>query len=69
MMNASETDPGAMIYIPSFIKIGSGIQVDKGDSQTHREHGNNTTLLIFFFPNNESRLKISVKTVYILSHT
>jgi hypothetical protein len=25
-----------MIYVPSFIKIGSGIKVDRVDSQTHR---------------------------------
>jgi hypothetical protein len=29
-----------MIYIPSFIKIGSGIRkLIRGDSQTHRQHG------------------------------
>jgi hypothetical protein len=31
---------GAIIYIPNFIKIGSGIQklFGEGDSQTRREH-------------------------------
>jgi hypothetical protein len=35
MRYAVEMDSGAMIYIPSFIKIGSGIQKFMGrDSQT-----------------------------------
>jgi hypothetical protein len=29
----------AMIYIPSFIKIGSGIQELVGDTQTQKQHG------------------------------
>jgi hypothetical protein len=39
----------AMIYIPSFINIGSGIQelIGVGDSQTHREHGDFISLLHF----------------------
>jgi hypothetical protein len=37
-----------MIYIPSFIKIGSGIQkLIGGDSQTHRQHGDRISLLSF----------------------
>jgi hypothetical protein len=41
---------GAMIYIPSFIKIGSGIQkLIGGDTQTHRQHGDRISLLSFFF--------------------
>jgi hypothetical protein len=33
-----EMGSGAMIYIPSFIKIGSGIQkLMRGDSQTHTD--------------------------------
>jgi hypothetical protein len=43
----------AMIYIPSLIKIGSPIQY----IQTHREHSNHISLLLFF-QNKESRLKI-----------
>jgi hypothetical protein len=40
MKYAAEMGSGAMIYIPSFIKIGSGIQKLTGrDSQTHRQHG------------------------------
>jgi hypothetical protein len=32
-----EIGSGAMIYIPSFIKIGSGIQkLIRGDTQQHR---------------------------------
>jgi hypothetical protein len=37
MKYAVEMGSGAMIYIPSFIKIGSGIQkLIRGDTQTHR---------------------------------
>jgi hypothetical protein len=40
---------GVMIYIPSFIKIGSGIQRNekRGDSQTHRQHGDLISLLFY----------------------
>jgi hypothetical protein len=39
----------ALIYIPSFIKIGSGIQkLIRRDSQTHRQHGDLISLLLFF---------------------
>jgi hypothetical protein len=39
-----------MIYIPSFIKIGSGIQklMGGGDIQTHREHGDRLSLHFYF---------------------
>jgi hypothetical protein len=48
---------GAMIYVPSFIKIGSGIQkLIVGDSQTHRQHGDLICLPVFF-QNKKSRLK------------
>jgi hypothetical protein len=44
-----EMDSGAMIYVPSFIKIGSGIQkLIGGDSQTKREYGDRISLLSFF---------------------
>jgi hypothetical protein len=47
-----EMGSGAMIYIPSFIKIGSGIQkLIARDSQTHRQHEDRISLL------QESRLK------------
>jgi hypothetical protein len=41
---------GAMIYIPGFIKIDSGIQnlMGGGDSQTHRQRGDFISLLLFF---------------------
>jgi hypothetical protein len=39
-----------MIYIPSFIKIGSGIQKLIGvEGYTHRQHGDHIHLLPFFF--------------------
>jgi hypothetical protein len=44
-----EMGSGGMIYIPSFIKIGSGIQklVGTGDSNTHGQHGDRIRLLSF----------------------
>jgi hypothetical protein len=61
---------GAMIYVPSFIKIGSGIQkLIWGETQRERERerererGAHTqqcdliSLRYFFFQNKESRLK------------
>jgi hypothetical protein len=47
-----EVASGAMICIPSFIKIGSGIQNLKWLTQTHRGHGHRISLLC------ENRLKI-----------
>jgi hypothetical protein len=49
MKYAVEMGSGAMIYVPSFIKIGSGIQ--KLTRWIHRSH--KPTL---FFKNKESRL-------------
>jgi hypothetical protein len=41
-----EMGSGDMIYIPSFIKIGSGIhKLIRGDSQTHRQEGDLISLL------------------------
>jgi hypothetical protein len=55
---AVEMGSGAVIYIPSFIKIGSGIlKLMRGDSQTHRQHEDRISLLSFF-QNKESMLKI-----------
>jgi hypothetical protein len=52
MKYAVEMGSGAMICIPSFIKIGSGIQKFMGgDTQTHRRDGYRISLL------QESRLK------------
>jgi hypothetical protein len=46
MKYAAEMSSGAMIYIPSFIKIGSGIRKLIGlASQTHRQHGGHISLL------------------------
>jgi hypothetical protein len=40
MKDAAEMDSGALIYIPSFIQIGSGIQkLIEGVSQTFRKVG------------------------------
>jgi hypothetical protein len=57
MEYAVEMGSGAMIYVPSFIMIGSGTQkLVRGDTQTHRRHGGLISLLSFF-QNKESRLK------------
>jgi hypothetical protein len=49
-----EMGSGAMIYIPSFIKTGSGIQKLIGGIHRHRQHGD----LLLFLQNKESRLKM-----------
>jgi hypothetical protein len=54
---AVEMGVGAMIYIPSFIKFGLGIQ--KLIRMIHRQHGDHMSLPIFS-QNKESRLKITV---------
>jgi hypothetical protein len=48
-----------MIYIPSFIKIGSGIQKLMG---IHRQDGDHISLLSFF-QSKESRLKNKKKSL------
>jgi hypothetical protein len=49
MKCAVEMGSGAMIYIPSFIKIGSGIhKLIREDTQTHGQHGDRISLLSFF---------------------
>jgi hypothetical protein len=54
---AVEMDSGAKIYIQNFVKIGSAIQkFIGGDTQTHRQHGDRISLLLFF-QNKENRLK------------
>jgi hypothetical protein len=56
MKYTAEMDSGATIYIPSFIKIGSGIQKLIGEnSQTHRQRGDLISLLQFF--SKKGRLK------------
>jgi hypothetical protein len=48
MKYAVEMGSGAMIYIPSFIKIGSGIQkLKRGFTET--QHDDLISLLLFFF--------------------
>jgi hypothetical protein len=50
MKYAVEIGPGATIYIPSFVKIGSGIEkLIRGDTQTHMQHGDRISLLLLFF--------------------
>jgi hypothetical protein len=71
MKYAVEMGPGAMIYKPSFITTGSGIQkLIWGNLQTHKQHGDCISLLY------ESRLKtkivansqtcVRIWTVYII---
>jgi hypothetical protein len=46
MKYAFEMGSGATTYIPSFIKIDSGIKkLIAGDTQMHRQHGNSISLL------------------------
>jgi hypothetical protein len=53
MKYAVEMGSGAMIYIPSFIGIGSDIQkLILWDTQTHREHGDRISLFSFFLIRN-----------------
>jgi hypothetical protein len=51
MKYAVETGSGAMTYIPSFVKIGSGIQklIKRGYTDTHRQHEDRIILLLVFF--------------------
>jgi hypothetical protein len=43
--DAIEMGSGAVIYVPSFIQIGSGIQkLIGGDTQTHRQPGDAVSL-------------------------
>jgi hypothetical protein len=55
MRCAVKMGSGAMIYIPSFINIGSGIQKSMGG--IHRQHGDRISLLLFFL-NKEIGLKM-----------
>jgi hypothetical protein len=43
-----EMGSGTVIYIPSFIKIVSGIQKFIGKIQRHRQHGDLISLLSLF---------------------
>jgi hypothetical protein len=53
---AVERDSGVKIYIPSFIKIGSGFQKLMGRGYRHRQSGDRISLLLFF-KNEENRLQ------------
>jgi hypothetical protein len=58
MKYAVEMGSGAMIYIPSFIKTGSGIQMlMEGIHRQHGQYGDLISMLLFF-QNKGSRLKI-----------
>jgi hypothetical protein len=57
MIYAVEMGSGAMIYIPSFIKIILGIQKLIGEIHRHRQHGDLISQLRFFL-NKESRLQM-----------
>jgi hypothetical protein len=56
MKYAVDMGSGAMIYIPSFIKIGSGIQkLIVGHTVTHGQHGDRKSLHLFS-QNKETKL-------------
>jgi hypothetical protein len=57
MKYALEMGSSAMIYIPSIIKIGTGIKKMKGG--THRRYGGLISLSSFLFKNKESRLTMA----------
>jgi hypothetical protein len=40
-----EMSSGAIIYVPSFMKIGSGIQKLIGGIHRHRQHGDHISLI------------------------
>jgi hypothetical protein len=49
---------GAVIYVPSFIKFGSGVQrLIGGDTHTHTRTATRSHKATLFFQNEESRLK------------
>jgi hypothetical protein len=54
---------GAVIYVPSYIKIGSGVQkLMEGYADTYT-HGQQRDLISLLFQNKESKLKIGGHTV------
>jgi hypothetical protein len=58
MKYAVEMGSGAIIYFSSFVEICLDIQKLIGrDTQKGRQHGDLVSLLVFFFQNEESRLK------------
>jgi hypothetical protein len=59
MNYTTEMGSGAMTYIPSFIKNGSGLQMLLvSDTQTHRQQGDLISLRLFF-QNKERMLKMN----------
>jgi hypothetical protein len=60
MKYAVEVGSDATIYVPNFIKIGSGIEklIGRGNAQTHISYA-----YFYFFQNKESRLKM-VRKLY-----
>jgi hypothetical protein len=46
MKYAIEMGSGAMLYVPSFIKIGS--EIEKLIGRIHRQHGDLISLLLFY---------------------
>jgi hypothetical protein len=61
---AVEMGLDAMLYIPSFMKNGSGIQkLLYRDSQIHRQHGDLISLLLFL-QNKKSRLEIKINAFH-----
>jgi hypothetical protein len=59
-----EMDSGAMLYMPSFVNTGSGIEKLVGVGYTDTQNGQLISLVLFF-QNKESRLKIKVPTMII----
>jgi hypothetical protein len=53
MKYAVEMGPGAMIYVPNFIKIGPAIQKLIGG--VHRHTDSDRICLLLFFPNKETK--------------
>jgi hypothetical protein len=65
MNYAGKMGSHAKMYVQSFIQIGLTIQNLIGwDIQTHRQHADRISLHSFFL-NEESRLKICIKMLYI----
>jgi hypothetical protein len=66
-MNTFEVGSSAVIYIPSFINIGSGIQkLIGGYTQAHRQHDDLINLFLFS-QNKKSRLKRNWVGIYGIS--
>jgi hypothetical protein len=56
MKYSTEMGPGVMIYTPSFMKTGSGIQLLLRGVFKNTQHGNLISLFLFIFLNKENRL-------------